>query len=94
VSDGPVLIGSNLHISMGSAEIKEVHSENGALTVTLTDAGARDGNLVFFSRLPLKLAAATGCKAELSAAGENLWNVALTGRKRGEPNVITLDVAK
>ncbi len=94
VSDAPTLVGSDLHISMGSAEIQDVRSGNGTVTVTLTDAGARDGNLVFFSRRPLKLAAATGCKAELSSAGENLWNVALASRKREEPNVITVESAQ
>jgi len=91
--DGPVLIGSTLHISMGAAEIKGIKSTDETITVELSDAGARDGDLLFFSTKPLKLTGSAGCNAKLSRAGEKLWKVALSGRRRWEPNVIRLSVA-
>lgn len=90
----PVLVGSNLHISMGSAEIKDVQTTANTVTVTLTDAGAREGKLFFYSLPALKLAKAEGCTAEVASAGENLWSVAIAKRERGKSNWIRLEAAE
>lgn len=90
--ESPVLIGSTLHISMGAAEIKGIQSTDETITVELSDAGARDGDLFFFSVRPLKLTGSAGCSATLSPDGKNLWKVSLSGRKRSEPNLIRLAV--
>jgi len=86
----PVLVGSNLHIGMGSAEIKDIEATPQGMTVTLTDAGARDGKLFIHSPRPLTLASAQGCEASVAPAGDNIYCVTLTGRQRNTPNVISL----
>lgn len=88
--DRPVLVGSTLHVAMGSAEIKNVESSPDGMTVTLTDAGARQGKLYVVSSKPLSLQSAEGCKASIAPAGENLWCVTLNERLRNTPNVIHL----
>ncbi len=86
----PVLVGSNLHIGMGSAEIKDIQATPQGMTITLTDAGARDGKLYVHSTRPLTLASAQGCQASVAPAGENIYCVTLAGRQRNSPNVISL----
>ncbi len=90
VTDGPVLVGSTLHIGMGSAELKELRTERNSVTIDLTDAGAREGKLFIFSHEALSLVSAQGCKAAVESAGENLWCVTLAGRQRGTPNILNL----
>ena len=90
----PVLVGSNLHISMGSAEIKDVQTTAHGVTVKLTDAGAREGKLFYYSTHVLKLAGSEGCTAELVSAGENLWSVSIAKRERGKPNEVRLEAAQ
>ena len=94
VDDLPVLVGSTLHIAMGSAEIKDVKHEGGTMTIALTDAGARDGKLFLYSRAPLTLKNAAGVSATLTVAGDNLWCLALADRRRNTPNVIQLAIGK
>ena len=89
----PVLVGSNLHIYCGAAEIRRVTSTRGTMQIELTDAGARDGCLFVYSRLPLILDAASGCEVTgISQAGEYMWCIALVGRQRGAPQRIALTV--
>ena len=87
----PVLIGSTLHIGMGSAEMKRCEASTAGIGIELTDAGARDGSLFIFHRGTLALASAEGCEASLSAAGENVWRLSITGRQRGTPNFLKID---
>lgn len=91
--DRPVVIGSTLHVAMGSAEIKNVESSPDGMTVTLTDAGARQGKLYMVSSKPLLLQSAEGCKASITLAGDNLWCVAINERLRNIPNTIRLKPA-
>ena len=49
-SDLPVLVGTNLHIAMGATEILDIHASASSLTVALTDAGAQEGSLTFYSK--------------------------------------------
>jgi signal transduction histidine kinase len=89
----PVLVGSNLHIFCGAAETKRVASERGAMQIELTDAGAREGCLFVYSRLPLVLNAASGCEVTgIAQAGEYMWRIGLAGRQRGVPQRIDLRV--
>jgi len=89
----PVLIGSNLHIYCGAAEIRRVGSSRGAMEIELSDAGARDGDLFVYSRLPLLLKEAAGCMVtDVASAGEYVWRIGLADRRRGEPQRIVLSV--
>ena len=91
--DAPVLIGSNLHIYCGAAETKRISSKRGQWQIELTDAGARDGDLFVYSRLPLVLKAATGCLVTgVSQAGEYVWRISLAERQRGAFQQVELSV--
>lgn len=82
----PVLVGSNLHVAMGSAELADIEAGLGGLTATLTDAGARAGALWIHSRRPLKLTKALGCEAALSQETGDIWRISINCRERGKQN--------
>ena len=89
----PVLIGSNLHIYCGAAETKRITNKRGLWQIELTDAGAREGDLFVYSRLPLVLKAATGCVVTgVSQAGEYVWRISLAERQRGALQQVNLNV--
>jgi signal transduction histidine kinase len=89
----PVLIGSDLHIWCGAAEIKQVQSGRSKMTVELTDAGAREGALFIYSRYQPVLKATTGCAVgSVDSAGENVWRVNLNSRQRDVPQKIELAI--
>ena len=92
-NDRPVLIGSNLHISMGSAEIKNIVSSRDGMTIDLTDAGAREGELHVFSTAPLRLVSASGCEASIESPAENVWRLKVSQRKRGAAQNIQLSAS-
>jgi signal transduction histidine kinase len=80
----PVLIGSDLHIYCGAAELKCVTSRRGAMTIELTDAGAREGDLFIYSRYQPILRTAEGCVVSgIGSGGENVWRISLRERQRG-----------
>ncbi len=87
----PVLIGSNLHIYNGAAELERVTALTTGMEIELTDAGARDGDLLVYSRHPPALGRVTGCRvAGIADGGENVWRIALQDRQRGSPQRIEL----
>ncbi len=87
------LIGSSLHIYCGAAEIKRVTSLHSAIQIELTDAGARDGDLFFYSPFRPVVNEATGCVVdEIKAGGENVWQLSLRARRFGEPQRIELGI--
>ena len=89
--DNPVLVGSNLHIYCGAAEIQRVTSGRGSMAIELTDAGAREGDLFIYSRLPLLLKSAIGCAVTgVTQAGEHVWRISLAERQRGVPQRLDL----
>jgi signal transduction histidine kinase len=89
----PVLIGSNLHIYCGAAEIKGVTHTHGAMRIDLTDAGARDGDLWVYSRWPLAFKAASGCALkDVVSAGDNVWRISLVDRQHGQPQRVDLEI--
>lgn len=82
--DRPVLIGSNLHIYCGAAEIHRVTSLQGGMEIELNDAGARDGDLFIYSKMTPVLKSASGCHVEkIAYAGENVWRVEVMNRQHG-----------
>ncbi len=88
--DRPVLIGSNLHIAMGSAELRNVVSRKDGMTIELTDAGARAGALYVFHPRPLRLIAARGCEVAIDPASISVWELKISGRQRGHAQTIEL----
>ena len=90
--DKPLLVGSDLHISMGSAELASVESTRSGIRIALTDAGAREGNLFVYSERPLILSAASGCSAQVFPGKSSVWRIALKGRERGKLNEVRLGV--
>jgi signal transduction histidine kinase len=87
------LIGSSLHIYCGAAEIKRVTSLRSAMQIELTDAGARDGDLFVYSPFRPVVGEAVGCVVEgIKAAGENVWQLSLRGRRHGEVQRIELGI--
>ena len=89
--DGPLLVGSNLHLSMGATEIADIKVSSDAVEVVLTDAGAQDGSLTFHSKRPLAAGSAENCKiAGVESLGDNLWRVDLKGRLWGKAQSLRL----
>ncbi len=89
--DQPVLVGSSLHYSMGSAEIKEVRPSGSGITIELNPkAGAIEGKLFIYSANPLQLKGVTGARATVTPAGDRVYVVQLEQRSRGERQVLSL----
>jgi alpha-galactosidase len=83
--DIPVLVGSNLHIGMGSAEIENIASRPGEIVIELNDGGAREGAMFIHSRKPLKLVKAEGCSVQgIVSGGESIWKLPIASRT-GKP---------
>ena len=77
----PTLAGSDLHLTMGAAEIQSLNYRDHGLEVELiAPAGARSGHLTFVSDRPLKLDRATNCEAKLAQVGEKVWSLTLSHR--------------
>ncbi len=89
--DAPLLVGSNLHLSMGATEIGDIKVSSDSVEVVLTDAGAQDGSLTFHSNRPLAAGSAENCEiAGVESLGDNLWRVDLKGRLWGKPQSLRL----
>ena len=79
--EDPLLLGSNLHLSIGATEVADIAVRGSTLKVKLTDAGAQDGTLTFYSEQPLVAAGAKNCTIDaVEVLGNNLWKVHLSGR--------------
>jgi hypothetical protein len=93
-NDGrPVLIGSDLHITMGAAEIKNIVTDKLGLTIELEgSAGARDGHMYIFCTKPLVLKDVEGCIAELGKTKDNIQVLTLTSRIRSHNQRIVITV--
>ena len=92
-ADLPVLVGSNLHLAMGATEIANIAATKTALTVELTDAGAQEGSLTFFSKKALKAVNAENCEiTSVKDLGDNLWRVNLAGRQFGTKQMVQLSI--
>lgn len=92
---GPILVGSNLHLSMGSAEIKHVQSNSQRTTVELIPtAGAIEGQLVFFSKEPLKVKQTKGCQAFVMQNAPDVYTAVITERNRDSQQSITVEAAE
>ena len=90
-----MLVGSNLHLSIGATDIDNVRVTPTTVTVDLSDAGAQEGALTFYSQQPLAGAGSANCKiVSVVDLGDNLWQVNLTGRQWGTAQSIALSVGQ
>ncbi len=92
---GPTLVGSDLHLSIGATEIDDIRVTPSQVTIVLSDAGAQEGSLTFYSEKALSAGEAEGCKiTAVESLGENLWAVKLAGRQWGKAQQVTLGLAE
>jgi hypothetical protein len=90
-SAAPVVIGSNLHIYCGAAEIDSVAQPAGKIIIKLTDAGARDGDLWIYSRLKLAAVSTIGCTCNPpKQTDKSVWMVHIADRQIGRGQTIEL----
>lgn len=90
----PVLIGSDLHIGMGSAEVAMWRVTADTIEFELSDAGARSGAVWIYSEKPLALERVEQGTAAVEAAGPNLWRICISGRQRGRGQRLRLAVGR
>ena len=90
VNGEPTFIGSNLHITMGTAEVAVTEVANGVSAWGLTDAGAREGALFFVSRHKLAIAGVYGLKVTALTRMGNVWRVGVKNRQRGRSQRLML----
>jgi hypothetical protein len=94
-SGAPVLVGSNLHLSIGATEIDNIFASGETLEIVLSDAGAQEGSLTFHSTRPLTAGTAENCSiAGVESLGDDLWRVDLKDRQWGKPQTVTLAIGK
>ena len=87
----PILIGSNLHLSMGATEIRNLSVTKSTVIIELTNAGATDGSLTFYSLRPLEALGSKGCNVKsVEKTGDNIWQINISGRKWAKEQNITL----
>jgi len=87
----PTLVGSNLHLSIGATEIDNLRVSPSSVDIELSDAGAQEGSLTFYSEKPLAAAGSENCKlVSVQNLGHNLWRVNITGRQWGKKQSVTL----
>ena len=87
----PVLVGSNLHISMAN-EITDFRTNGYAAVLKLGNAGARDGVVDFYSRARPETVASCGCTIQsLSRVKQDIWRIEISGR-HGNEQTITIQL--
>ena len=87
------LIGSNLHMAMGSDEIAGLKASVKKINVELVpSAGALEGQLVFYSEKPIEVTKTSGCRAFVMQNTENVYTAVITDRDRkAQQQVLTLE---
>jgi hypothetical protein len=89
-----LLIGSNLHLGMGAAEIAGWRASPMAITIRLNDGGARSGRLIIHSRNALSAERTEGCEVQaVRESATGIWSVDVAERRRGQLQTIQLKVA-
>lgn len=91
----PVLVGSDLHIGMGTAEISDYRVTDSEIAIRLTDAGAREGCLYVYcpSRLDSASISTRNCSIDsVTRMDADLWKITISGRKQGTVQEIELSL--
>ena len=92
-SERPTLVGSDLHLSIGATEIDDLLVSKSSIVVELSDAGAQNGSLTFYSQQDLVAAGAENCKVtSVKNLGGNLWQVNVADRLWGTAQSIQLKI--
>ena len=94
LSNKPVIIGSNLHISMGATEIISVNYSGNKMAFELDpNAGARNGRIFIYSEKNLCNASSTNSEVTLVKKPDNIYLLVLHNRLRDKKEVIGLDMS-
>ena len=90
----PILVGSNLHLSIGATEIDGLRVSSFGIEVEFnSEAGAQEGALMFYSTKALAAAGSENCEvSSVDDLGDDLWKVNVSGRQWGKPQTIRLRV--
>jgi alpha-galactosidase len=89
----PILVGSNLHLSMGATEIDNLIVSEKQISIHLNDAGARTGSLTFFSKDPLSPISASNCSITgIENLGDQFWRINLDDREWGAKQVVRISI--
>ncbi len=91
-ANDPAIVGSNLHIGCGAAEISLHAAGPRVAVVELNDGGAREGALWVRSNRALSLRSAVNCDASIQGAGESMYKVACAKRRMGVGQRIELQI--
>ncbi len=92
VSEGPRLVGSSLHITLGAEDVDWVRVTGKNIEIRLTPAGATNGNIYLYSRRKIRLVDWTGCgKVVLSVTSKHIWKIHVTKRIKTELQKITVE---
>ncbi len=86
----PLIVGSTLHISMGSGELKSVETGEGELVIDLTDGGARDGKIFLHYTGSMTVKQSDGCEATIISEEPDIHILSISSRVRQEKNTIRL----
>lgn len=91
-ADGrPVIVGSDLHITMGAAEFACVRATGTTLDIELTNAGATNGTIFFHAAGDWILTGFQGmAQATLARAESEVWRIELKGRNCGKAQSLSL----
>ena len=82
--DEITLIGSTLHITCGAAEIHGINKTGDGVEVLLTDAGAREGTLTFYSTSPITVGKTKGCTiGRVECIADKVWCLSVRDRQVG-----------
>ncbi|MBB3699554.1 alpha-galactosidase [Flammeovirga yaeyamensis] len=85
------VLGSNLHLSMGANEIKNMVVKGSSIKVELSDHGAQNGDIIFYSEKGIQANNSKNCEIEkVESLGNNLWRVSLSNRKWNEKQSFSL----
>ena len=92
-SERPTLVGSDLHLSIGATEINNIQVSKSSIVIELSDAGAQEGSLTFYSQKALVAVSAENCKVNsVENLGDNLWQVNIAERKWNTAQSIQLQI--
>ncbi len=84
----PTIVGSDLHLGCGAAELAMIEATPEKVHLVLHDAGAREGSLWLAWPGELRLHSSTRCTARLERISAELWRLAVAARERGGPQRI------
>lgn len=90
IGDDPQLVGSDLHITMGAAEVADVICSDNGMEICLYPAGAKDGTLHIYSKKPFTNVQWEGCEKASVEMQEDIALVRLDGRSMAKKQRIIL----